>query len=48
VVVGVNGLLRNLADVLSTLYPTATAYIIFAHTLDHALRLLTVPGKTQA
>jgi hypothetical protein len=47
VVVGVNGLLRNLADVLSTLYPTATAHIIFAHTLDHALRLLTVPGKTQ-
>ena len=47
IVVGVNGLLRNLADVLSTLYPTATAHIIFAHTRDHAFRLLTVPGKTQ-
>jgi len=48
VAVGVNGLLRNLADVLSTLYPAATANVIFAHTLDHAFRLLSAPGKTQA
>jgi len=47
IAVGVNGLLRNLADVLRTLYPAATAGIIHAHTLEHAFRLLTAPGKTQ-
>lgn len=47
VAVGVTGLLRNLADVLRTLYPNATANVIDAHTLDHAFRLLSATGKTQ-
>ncbi|MEO8607692.1 MAG: hypothetical protein ABI690_07430 [Chloroflexota bacterium] len=47
VVVGVTGLLRNLADVLRTLYPNATANIIDAHTIEHAFRLLSATGKTQ-
>jgi hypothetical protein len=47
VAVGVTGLLRNLADVLRTLYPNATANVIDAHSLDHAFRLLSAPGKSQ-
>ena len=47
VAVGITGLLRNLADVLRTLYPHATANVIDAHTIDHALRLLSATGKTQ-
>lgn len=48
VTVGITGLLRNLTDVLSTLYPTATADIIHAHSIDHAYRLIGMPGQTQA
>jgi hypothetical protein len=48
VTVGVSGLLRNLTDVLRTLYPAATADIIHAHTIDHAYRLIGTPGQTQA
>lgn len=48
VVVGITGLLRNLTDVLRTLYPRATADIIHAHTLEHAFRLIGAPGQTQA
>jgi hypothetical protein len=40
IAVGITGLLRNLADVLCTLYPAATQAVIHAHTLDHAYRLL--------
>jgi hypothetical protein len=47
VAVGITGLLRNLADVLRTLYPNATANVIDAHTLDHAYRLLSAAGKAQ-
>ena len=47
VAVGVTGLLHNLADVLRTLYPQATANVIDVHTLDHAYRLLSATGKTQ-
>jgi hypothetical protein len=47
VAVGVTGLLRNLADVLRTLYPNATANVVDAHTIDHAYRLLSATGKTQ-
>ncbi len=48
VTVGVTGLLRNLTDVLTTLYPAATADIIHAHTIDHAYRLIGTAGQTQA
>lgn len=47
VAVGITGLMRNLADVLRTLYPHATANVIDAHTIDHAFRLLSAAGKTQ-
>ena len=47
VAVGITGLLRNLADVLRTLYPNATANVVDAHTIDHAYRLLSATGKTQ-
>jgi hypothetical protein len=47
VTVGITGLLRNLTDVLSTLYPAATADIIHAHSIDHAYRLIGIPGQTQ-
>lgn len=46
VTVGIHGLLRNMADVLRTLYPAATANVIDAHTLDHAYRLLSASGKS--
>jgi hypothetical protein len=48
VTVGITGLLRNLTDVLGTLYPAATADIIHAHSIDHAYRLIGIPGQTQA
>jgi hypothetical protein len=47
VAVGITGLLRNLSDVLRTLYPHATANVIDAHTIDHAFRLLSTTEKTQ-
>jgi hypothetical protein len=47
VAVGISGLLRNLADVLRTLYPKITSDIIDAHTMDHAYRLLSASPKSQ-
>jgi hypothetical protein len=48
ITVGISGLLRNLADVLRTLYPEATANIIDAHSLEHAYRLLSPKPRTRA
>jgi hypothetical protein len=46
VLVGGNGLVRNLASVLRTLYPVQMSRVMEAQTLEHGLRLLSRKAQT--
>jgi hypothetical protein len=48
VLVGVTGLMQILWGVIRNLHPQATANMLEAVTIDHALRLLREPASTQS
>lgn len=45
VLIGANGLVRNLANVLRTLYPSQMSRVVEAQTVQHALRLLSTQAQ---